>query len=201
MNLPIIRAAEVLLGGGIIAYPTEGVFGLGCMPDDSQALERLLDIKQRDPAKGLILIAANASQFDGWVETSDLARLPAADADCPVTWIASPGPNVGPLIRGDNDGVAVRLTTNPVAAAICEEVSVTYLRRSPITIASLMNGEVFRLFSISEGEMFFPPDVMMMSLIRSTILTWVPSTHSPTSPVFSHPSSVSASAVASGLFQ
>ncbi len=130
MNLPIIRAAEVLLGGGIIAYPTEGVFGLGCMPDDIRALERLLDIKQRDPAKGLILIAARASQFDGWVEESDLARLPAADAGCPVTWIAAPGPKVGPLIRGDNDGVAVRLTTNPVAAAICEEVD------APITSTS-----------------------------------------------------------------
>ena len=64
-----------------------------------------------------------------------------------------------------------------------------------------MNGEVFRLFSISEGEMFFPPEVMIMCLIRSTILTWVPSTHSPTSPVRSHPSSVKASAVCSGLFQ
>ena len=130
MKLPIIRAAEVLLGGGIIAYPTEGVFGLGCMPDDAQALQRLLDIKQRDPAKGLILIAAEASQFDGWVASSDLARLPQPDPDRPVTWIARPGPNVGPLVRGDNDGVAVRLTSNPVAAAICDEIG------APITSTS-----------------------------------------------------------------
>ena len=57
MSLPINRAADVLLGGGIIAYPTEGVFGLGCMPDNPQALTRLIEIKQRDPAKGLILVA------------------------------------------------------------------------------------------------------------------------------------------------
>ncbi len=130
MNLPIIRAAEVLLGGGIIAYPTEGVFGLGCMPDDTQAVQRLLDIKQRDPGKGLILIAAEASQFDGWVAAADLARLPQPDPERPVTWIAQPGPNVNPLVQGNNDGVAVRLTSHPVAAAICGEVG------APITSTS-----------------------------------------------------------------
>ena len=130
MRLPIIRAAEVLLGGGIIAYPTEGVFGLGCMPDDMQALGRLLDIKQRDAAKGLILIAAEASQLGGWVAAVDLARLPQPDPHCPVTWIARSGPNAGPLVRGNHNGVAVRLTTNPVAAAICREVA------APITSTS-----------------------------------------------------------------
>jgi L-threonylcarbamoyladenylate synthase len=44
------RASEVLLGGGIIAYPTEGVFGLGCLPDDIDAVERILAIKQRSAA-------------------------------------------------------------------------------------------------------------------------------------------------------
>jgi len=79
--------------------------------------------------------------------------------------------------------------------------AVKNLRRSPMTMASLTYGDALRLFSISEGEMFLPPEVMMMCLMRSTILTWVPSTHSPTSPVMSQPSSVKVSAVLSGLFQ
>ncbi|MEZ5340343.1 MAG: hypothetical protein R2706_02540 [Acidimicrobiales bacterium] len=45
------------------------------------------------------------------------------------------------------------------------------LRRSPITIASLMYGDVFKVFSISDGEMFLPPEVMMMCFIRSTMRT------------------------------
>ena len=57
------KAAAVLLGGGVIAYPTEGVFGLGCLPDRVPAVRRLLQIKQRDASKGLILIAARAEQF------------------------------------------------------------------------------------------------------------------------------------------
>ena len=63
--LIIDKAAKVLQSGGVIAYPTEGVFGLGCLPENIDAVTRVLQIKQRDAAKGLILIAATASQFEG----------------------------------------------------------------------------------------------------------------------------------------
>ena len=66
MNTPFDKAGEVLSGGGVIAYPTEGVFGLGCLPDNPEAIQRVLHIKQRDPAKGLILIAADAIQLEGF---------------------------------------------------------------------------------------------------------------------------------------
>ncbi|MBU2676979.1 MAG: L-threonylcarbamoyladenylate synthase [Gammaproteobacteria bacterium] len=118
----VTRAAEVLLGGGVIAYPTEGVFGLGCLPDDIAAVARLLNIKQRDVAKGLILIASSVDQLDGWVPLSDRQSLPAPEPTRPVTWVVSPGPRVHPLIRGRHAGLAVRLTSNPVAAAICDAV-------------------------------------------------------------------------------
>ena len=60
----IRRAVDVLRRGGVIAYPTEGVWGLGCDPDNPLALQRLLDLKRRDPRKGLILIAADIEQLD-----------------------------------------------------------------------------------------------------------------------------------------
>lgn len=122
MLLSIKRAAEVLLGGGVIAYPNEGVFGLGCMPDDTGAILRLLDIKQRDAAKGLILVAASAEQLAGWVLPDDIARLPAPDPKKAVTWIALPGPLTSALLRGANAGIAVRISTNPVARNICDAV-------------------------------------------------------------------------------
>ena len=112
-------AADVLLRGGVIAYPTEGVFGLGCLPDDESAIQRLLDIKRRDAAKGLILIAANAGQFEGWIDLPENAALPDPDPTHPVTWIVPPGPRVTPLLRGTHTNLAVRITTNPTAAALC----------------------------------------------------------------------------------
>ena len=120
--LTAMRAADVLLGGGIIAYPTEGVFGLGCLPDDVAAIERLLDIKQRRATKGLILIAATADQFSGWIEANHLDRLPPADPQHPITWIVRPSGLVPAIVTGGNAGLAIRITTNPTAAAICDAV-------------------------------------------------------------------------------
>lgn len=118
----VTRAARTLLRGGIIAYPTEGVFGLGCLPDDPAAMQRLLRLKLRDAAKGLIIIASNPDQLDGWISFPDDQSLPAPDPTHPVTWIVPPGARAGPMIRGEHQGIAVRLTTNPVAAAICDAV-------------------------------------------------------------------------------
>lgn len=121
MRLAIAKAADTLLAGGVIAYPTEGVFGLGCMPDDSAAVLSVLALKRRDPAKGLILIAANRQQLDGWIAI-DPGKIPDPDPDNPTTWIAPATDQVSPLVRGRNEGLAVRLTTNATAAAICNAV-------------------------------------------------------------------------------
>jgi len=120
--MPVKRAAEVLLRGGIIAYPTEGVFGLGCLPDDLQAVGRLLSVKQRDAGKGLILIASTIEQLAGWVALPDGRSIPEPDPMRPVTWIVPPGHRVHPIVRGQHPGLAVRITSNPVAAAICDAV-------------------------------------------------------------------------------
>lgn len=114
------RAAQILNSGGVIAYPTEGVFGLGCLPSDDKAVQRLLEIKQRTPSKGLILLAASASQFDDWISLPASISLPPPDPDKPITWIVPAGKMAGYQIQGDNAGIAVRITTHPVAQAICE---------------------------------------------------------------------------------
>lgn len=114
-------AADVLLRGGVIAYPTEGVFGLGCMPDDVLAVARIVEIKERDASKGLILVAANKGQLQDWADLGDKS-LPDPDPAHPVTWIVPPGSSVTPLLRGEHATIAVRITTNPVARALCEIV-------------------------------------------------------------------------------
>jgi L-threonylcarbamoyladenylate synthase len=118
----IRRAVETLLYGGVIAYPTEGVYGLGCLPDDTAALLRLLAVKKRDISKGLIMITDSAERFDTWIALPEGRSLPPPDPQHPVTWIVPPGPRVGLLVLGDHENLAVRITGNPVAAAICKAV-------------------------------------------------------------------------------
>ena len=73
----VMHAADVLLRGGVIAYPTEGVFGLGCLPDDFAAVQRVVAIKQRDASKGLILMAVLFGVL-AWSSIQQLQRPRAA---------------------------------------------------------------------------------------------------------------------------
>jgi L-threonylcarbamoyladenylate synthase len=114
------RATQVLHSGGVIAYPTEGVFGLGCLPDEFQAVSRVLAIKNRDPAMGLVLVASDSGQLDGWIELPAGAPELTSSSTRPVTWIVPATQEVPYWIRGDHQGIAIRITTHPVALALCE---------------------------------------------------------------------------------
>ena len=119
LSIPLQRAGRILRSGGVVAYPTEGVFGLGCIPDGADAVIRILSIKKRSPALGLVLIASCIDQLDGW------ARLPGStylesSLEHPVTWIVPAEVNVPYWIKGNHDGLAVRITQHPVASALCD---------------------------------------------------------------------------------
>jgi L-threonylcarbamoyladenylate synthase len=116
----IQKATRILDRGGVIAYPTEGVFGLGCLPDNVEAVSRVLDIKQRDPAMGLVLIAAHVEQLNDWINLPLNDRDLTSDSDRTVTWIVPAASDVPAWIRGSHTGIAVRVTTHPVARALCE---------------------------------------------------------------------------------
>lgn len=115
-------ARHILQVGGIVAYPTEAVYGLGCDPLNPRAVMRLLALKQRPWQKGLILIASNREQLVPY-----LSPIPPAVEDKlaqtwpgPVTWLLPALPEVPYWLRGIHDTLAVRVTAHPVAAALCD---------------------------------------------------------------------------------
>lgn len=112
-------AGHIITQGGVIAYPTEAVFGLGCAPLDAMAVERILTLKQRDWRKGLILLAADIQQLQPWISLSpeELTRI-STHWPGPATWIVPASQNTPDWITGGRDEVAVRVTAHPVAAAL-----------------------------------------------------------------------------------
>lgn len=116
----IKKAVAVIKAGGVIAYPTEGVFGLGCDPFNPAAVHRLLQIKQRPVSKGLILIASEWEYFKELVENIPSARMAAVRASWPgpYTWIFPASQIVPPWIKGDYETVALRVTAHPIASAL-----------------------------------------------------------------------------------
>ena len=111
------RAAQVIRRGGIVAYATEGVFGLGCDPRNRRAVERLLKLKRRKQAKGLIVIAAHSGQLKPYVRELPAAAL--ASWPGPHTWLVQASSSAPDWITGKHNRIAVRVTAHPQAAALC----------------------------------------------------------------------------------
>jgi len=116
----IQSAVSALQQGRLIAYPTEGVYGLGCDPFNAEAVNKLLTLKKRSIEKGLILVAASWEQFEPLVESIPLASLQHVLSTWPgpVTWVFPAGPSVPKWVRGNHESVAIRVSAHPVIVAL-----------------------------------------------------------------------------------
>ncbi|HEY5601869.1 MAG TPA: L-threonylcarbamoyladenylate synthase [Gammaproteobacteria bacterium] len=120
----IKQAATVILNGGIIAYPTEAVYGLGCNPLDTTAVLRLLRLKQRALEKGLILVAANLDQLEPFITipSDAIRRKISATWPGPVTWVLPAQPGIPAILTGAHRTLAVRVSAHPAVQAVCREI-------------------------------------------------------------------------------
>ena len=118
-----IREAVRQIGtGGIIAYPTETLYGLGCDPFNGNTVLHLLALKQRNIEQGLVLIASNFSQLEPLLLPLTVAvrKRVSKPAKAPVTWVLPCLPEMPVWLRGKHPSLAVRVTSHPVAAGLCE---------------------------------------------------------------------------------
>ena len=121
MDAAITHAVATLRRGGVIAYPTEAVWGLGCDPLNESAVRRIFTLKQRPNGVGLILIGADFSQVQAFLGDCTSAAIERAKATWPGpnTWIFPRNSLVPAWIVGEHAGIAIRVTAHPIAAALC----------------------------------------------------------------------------------
>jgi len=116
-------SVAALRRGGVIAYPTEAVWGLGCDPLDQAAVLRLLALKQREVDKGLILTAASEAQLTAFIDMASLSNAQRAAVRSswpgPHTWIVPATKSAPPWITGRHAGIAVRVSAHPEVVALC----------------------------------------------------------------------------------
>ncbi|MFT5788424.1 MAG: L-threonylcarbamoyladenylate synthase [Shewanella sp.] len=119
--------AKLIEQGGIIAYPTEAVYGLGCDPDNDAAINQLLRIKQRPWQKGLILVAGNYQQLQPYIDESQLSAEQLAFVHSkwpgPFTFIMPIRPGLSKLLSGTFDSIAVRVTSHAGVKALCAAIN------------------------------------------------------------------------------
>jgi L-threonylcarbamoyladenylate synthase len=120
-RLALRRAARIVRSGGVIAYPTEAVFGLGCLPRSAAAVGRVLAIKRRSWRKGLILIAATVAQLERYVQLPAEPRRSEVLRSWPGphTWVLDARPEAPRWITGGRSSLAVRVTAHPLARELC----------------------------------------------------------------------------------
>ena len=114
-------AAHCVRQGGIIAYPTETVYGLGCDPLRSEAVDAINELKGRDASKGLILLAPRLQQLDAFIDVADREERAAIVGETQATsWIV-PAKSAAPRwITGKHRTIAIRISSHPVVAQLCD---------------------------------------------------------------------------------
>ncbi len=120
-NWHIQLAARVVGNGGVIAYPTEAVYGLGCSPWDKQAIQRLLRLKRRSVNKGLIVVAANIGQLQSLVNFNHVRSIQSVLKTWPgpVTWVLPSRRETPPWLCGKHGDLAVRVSAHPQLGKLC----------------------------------------------------------------------------------
>lgn len=113
------EAARIMRRGGVVAYPTEAVFGLGCDPRNEAAVRRVRSLRHRPEDVGLILIASEFEQFADWLAPADPAPARATWPG-PVTWLFPCAETVPRWVSGGRARLAIRVTAHPVCRKLCD---------------------------------------------------------------------------------
>ena len=117
--MEIKKIHQILVNGGVIAYPTESVFGLGCDPSNEKAIKKILDIKKRTLEMGLVLLTPTIEIVSGWVNMNNKQlKLFSKPSPRPTTYIV-PASNAAPQWLAVKNTLAIRLSDDPFIKNIC----------------------------------------------------------------------------------
>lgn len=121
MSWHIREAVRQLAAGGIVAYPTETVYGLGCDPFNGQAVLHLLSLKEREVKQGVILVANEFSRLEPLLQPLRPAvkKRVCSTSVTPVTWVLPCLLEIPVWLRGKHNSLAIRVTSHPVATELC----------------------------------------------------------------------------------
>ena len=114
------RLSQIIHAGGVIAYPTESVYGFGCDPLNKTAVKRILKIKQRSVNKGLIIVAADIKQIKPWVQNIPATIWQKVVNSYATNWVLPKSDLVPYWVSGDHQTVVVRISQHQIVQDICK---------------------------------------------------------------------------------
>lgn len=117
----IVQCLKTLSAGGLILYPTDTVWGIGCDATNAEAVKRVYQLKQRDDSKALIVLIDSADHLDHYVvDVPTIARDLIDVAVKPLTIIYEGAYNLASNVLGDEDSVGIRIPNDEFCHRLCE---------------------------------------------------------------------------------
>lgn len=124
-NNDLHEAVRVLRAGGVILYPTDTVWGIGCDATNAAAVQRIFDIKHRADSKSMLVLLDGAGKLQGYVErVPDTAwtLLEASEGGKPMTIIYPHAKNLAHNLLAEDSSIGIRITQEPFSKALCEQL-------------------------------------------------------------------------------
>ena len=154
INQDLVKAAQIIRAGGIVAHATEGVWGLACRPDLDSAIEKILKIKGRDDGKGFLLLGSNVDHFVDHISQLEPALVKKVIESWPghITWVL-PNTDFSDFVTGGRATVACRVPDHNQARELCGEYG------GPIISTSLNRSGQAPIISYEKAKAEFSGEV------------------------------------------
>lgn len=121
INDDIRKACEVMEKGGVILYPTDTIWGIGCDATNEEAVKRVFEIKHRADSKAMLVLIDTAAKLNYYVkEICDVAWDLIDMADKPMTIIYDGARNLAPNLLAEDGSVGIRVTNEPFSKQLCQ---------------------------------------------------------------------------------
>lgn len=119
----LLEAVRVLQEGGIILYPTDTVWGIGCDAKNAEAVKRIYDLKQREDSKSMLCLLDGVGKLQGYIkDIPELAWDLLDMATEPLTIIYDGAYNIAPNLIAEDGSIGIRITREPFSKALCERL-------------------------------------------------------------------------------
>jgi L-threonylcarbamoyladenylate synthase len=131
MQEEIKKAVKVLRDGGVILYPTDTIWGIGCDATNAEAVKRIFEIKQREDAKAMLVLIDQPGKLQSYVEeVPDMAWELIELSEKPLTIIYPNAKNLAPNLLAEDKSIGIRVTSEPFSRNLCTQF------RNPIVSTS-----------------------------------------------------------------
>lgn len=137
MEEDIKKAFEVLVSGGLILYPTDTIWGIGCDATNEEAVHRVYELKRRVDSKALITLLDNPIKLDYYIdEVPSLAWDLIELSEKPLTIIYDGARNVAPNLMAEDGSLAIRITKEKFSQELCKR-----FRKALVSTSANISGE------------------------------------------------------------